>query len=290
MQHAVDAKAYRALLATRLDVDVAGALLEGVLEQPVDDVDDVRVVGVRLLIAGAEVEQLLEVADAADLLVRAAGAADRLGQAVELDGEALDVRRVGHHPFDRALEHVGQVGFPAVHERLAAGDGDGAAVHRHCEDAVALGEGVGHQWGDGGDVDLQRVDAQIRLTGAFRQPDGQRFQIELLARPLQIIKLLRGEEFQRMLLVGHRAAADRQALFGAVLRDPPLGDQLAQQIGEIERAVLGGRVQHGHGIPSTQRREKPSLPLKPRRCLPPGFNFEQLAPSWAAISPVASRP
>jgi len=240
VQHAVDAKAYRALLATRLDVDIAGSLLKGVLEQPVDDVDDVRVVGVRFLIAGAEVEKLLEIADAADFLIGTTGAADRLGQAVELDGEALNVARVGHHALDRPLEHVGQVGFPAVHEGLAAGDGDGAAVHRHCEDAVALGEGVGHQWGDGGDVDLQRVDAQIRLTGAFRQPDGQRFQIELLARPLQIIKLLRGEEFQRMLLVGHRAAADRQALFGAVLRDPPLGDQLAQQIGEIERAVLGG--------------------------------------------------
>ncbi len=60
MQHAVDAKAYGALLAARLDMDIAGTLLEGVLEQPVDDVDDVRVVGVRLLVAGAEVQQLFE--------------------------------------------------------------------------------------------------------------------------------------------------------------------------------------------------------------------------------------
>ncbi len=184
MQHAIDAKAHRALLAPRFDVNIAGALLEGVLEQPVDDIDDVRVVGVRLLIAGAEVEQLLEVADAADLLVGATGAADRLGQAIELDGEALNVRRVGHHPFDRPLEHVGQVGFPAMHEGLAAGDGHGAAVHRHGEDAVALGKGVGHQRGDGGDVDLQRIDAQVRLTGTLCEPDGQCFQIELLARPL----------------------------------------------------------------------------------------------------------
>jgi hypothetical protein len=33
--------------AARLQVDVAGALLEGVLQQPVDDADDVLVVGVR---------------------------------------------------------------------------------------------------------------------------------------------------------------------------------------------------------------------------------------------------
>jgi hypothetical protein len=67
VQHAVDAKTHRALLAARFDVDIAGALLEGVLEQPVDDVDDVRVVGVRLLIAGTEIEQLFEVAEVAAL-------------------------------------------------------------------------------------------------------------------------------------------------------------------------------------------------------------------------------
>jgi hypothetical protein len=38
VQHAVDAEAHDAQLAPRLDVDVAGALLEGVLPQPVDDV------------------------------------------------------------------------------------------------------------------------------------------------------------------------------------------------------------------------------------------------------------
>jgi len=63
VQHAVDAKAHRALLAPGFDVDVAGTLLERVLEQPVDDVDDVCVVGVRLLVAGAEVEQLFEIAE-----------------------------------------------------------------------------------------------------------------------------------------------------------------------------------------------------------------------------------
>src|SRR5690606_40576990 len=84
--------------------------------------DDVRVVGVRLLVAGAQVEQLLEVADAADLDVLGGGAGHRTGQAVELGGEALDVRRVGHYALDRALEHVGQVAFPVVHEGLGAGE------------------------------------------------------------------------------------------------------------------------------------------------------------------------
>ncbi len=53
MQHAVDAKPHGALFAAWLDMNIAGALLKCVLEQPVDDIDDVRVVGVRLLITGA---------------------------------------------------------------------------------------------------------------------------------------------------------------------------------------------------------------------------------------------
>ena len=42
------------------DADVGGALLEGVLPQPIDDIDDVLVIGVKLAIAAAEVDQLLE--------------------------------------------------------------------------------------------------------------------------------------------------------------------------------------------------------------------------------------
>ena len=48
-------------VAPRLDVDVGRALLERVLPQPVDDVDDVLVVGVELAVL-AELDQLLEVA------------------------------------------------------------------------------------------------------------------------------------------------------------------------------------------------------------------------------------
>ena len=181
MQHAVDAKAHRALLAAWFDVDIAGALLEGVLEQPVDDIDDVRVVGVRLLILGAEAQQLLEIANAADLLVGGIGAADRTRQAIELGGEALNIAWVGHHTLDWALEHMHQVGFPTAYQRLAAGDGDAFTVHCHGENLVALGEGVGHQRGDGRYVDLQRVDAQIGLASEVGQPDGKGFQVEFLA-------------------------------------------------------------------------------------------------------------
>ena len=64
VQHAVDAEAHDAGVAPRLDVDVGGALLERVLPQPVDDVDDVLVVGVERAVL-AQLDQLLEVAQRA---------------------------------------------------------------------------------------------------------------------------------------------------------------------------------------------------------------------------------
>jgi hypothetical protein len=62
MQHAVDAKADHALLAPRLQVDVTGALVEGVLPQPVHHLHHALVVGVELLVGLAQLHQLLKLA------------------------------------------------------------------------------------------------------------------------------------------------------------------------------------------------------------------------------------
>ncbi len=215
MQHPVDAKPHGALLAARFDVDIAGALLEGVLEQPVDDIDDVGVVGVRFLVTGAEVEQLFEVAQVARLLIDRGGAADRLGQAIELHAQALDIHRVGDHPLDRQLEYVGQVGFPAADVRLCAGDGDGVTIDRYREDLVALGKGVGHQGCHGRHVDFQRVDAHVGLAGLLGQPQGQVLQVQALARAAEIVQVLVGNELQRMqLAIGAVASAGVERGFG----------------------------------------------------------------------------
>jgi len=60
MQHAVDTEADHALLAPRLQVDVTGALVEGVLPQPVHHLHHALVVGVELLVALAQLHQLLK--------------------------------------------------------------------------------------------------------------------------------------------------------------------------------------------------------------------------------------
>jgi hypothetical protein len=61
MQHPVDAEAHNTEIASRLEVNVGSALLEGVLPEPVDDVDDVLIVGVQIA-AVAQFDQLFEVA------------------------------------------------------------------------------------------------------------------------------------------------------------------------------------------------------------------------------------
>ena len=71
MQQPINAKAHPTLVAAGLDMDVAGSLAKGVLQQPVDDVDDMRVVGIRLLVAGAEAEQV-EIAMRRHLFIRTA--------------------------------------------------------------------------------------------------------------------------------------------------------------------------------------------------------------------------
>ena len=56
-------------MATRLQMDIAGALLDGVLQQPVDDVHDVCVVCGGLRLTLAEFKQVFQLAQAGGLLV-----------------------------------------------------------------------------------------------------------------------------------------------------------------------------------------------------------------------------
>jgi hypothetical protein len=94
MQHAVDAEAHVARIAPGLEMNIAGALLERVSEQPVADVDDVLVVGVELA-ASAELDQLLEIGDfAVGAFVLLAGSFDRFREVEKLDDVVLYVDRV----------------------------------------------------------------------------------------------------------------------------------------------------------------------------------------------------
>ncbi len=273
------------MLAAGFDMDVAGPLLKGVLEQPVDDIDDVRIVGIRLLVAGPQFQQLLEVAQATGFLF-AAGAADRLGQAIELQGQALDVQRAGHHPSHRALENMGQVCFPGTDVRLGAGHGNALPIHGHGKDLVPLGEGEGHQRRDAGHVDAQGVDTQVRLTGLPGQPGREAVQVQMCAELLQVGQLLAGDHFQGMQQVTGCLMPDAHDLFGGILADAALGQQFTQQFAEVQPAVLGKvRGAHGRFLGAVVQmwvsdHEQPRIvPGASRECLPrvAGFCRDQPA-------------
>jgi len=175
VQDAVDAKAHQAEVALGFQMDVGGALVERVLPQPVDDMDDVLIVGIDLLVELAEFDQLLEiVAQRQILAVRLACALDRFGQAEELADVLGDVERVGDHQPHAAARNLGDLRLPVKRVRL------GGCNHQFCrrqlyrQDVEAGRVSGRHHVGHPGEVDLQRVDAEKRhfdLAGhPFAQP------------------------------------------------------------------------------------------------------------------------
>ena len=121
-------------------VDIARALLEGMLQQPVDDADDVLVVRIGLGL-GAELEHLLEIAHVARRTAPGgAGAAYGARHRVELTRETRDIARVGQHTSNTAARDLLEVGLPGAHVGLGARDGDLLITDAHGEDAVAFRE------------------------------------------------------------------------------------------------------------------------------------------------------
>jgi hypothetical protein len=104
MQHAVDTEANDADFTPRLDVDVARALFERVLPEPIDDIDDVLVVGVELAIGPAEFDELLERRQVAALAAELGGLLDRAREIVELDQIARDIDRIGENAANVLLD------------------------------------------------------------------------------------------------------------------------------------------------------------------------------------------
>ncbi|MNF44402.1 hypothetical protein D3C84_255120 [compost metagenome] len=156
---------------------------------------------------------------------------------------------------------MGKVRFPASDMGLGAGDGHRLPVDGHGKNPVALGEGIGHQRRYPGDVDGQRVDTQVRLANVLRQPACQAFQVQDFAWAPEVGKLLAGDELQRMLFAFWGVVAIAQRLFGGVLINQPLADQSAQQLIEIQPAVLGCRCDgHADSFRRPLRQTHPAWP------------------------------
>jgi hypothetical protein len=105
VEHAVDAHAYDRVLATRLDVDVAGALVEGVVQEMYSTADDDVAVGRLDLLDALELHVAFEVADVDAARGLLLGRVDRAAEAVEVGDEPLDVAR-GRDDEARLAPHV----------------------------------------------------------------------------------------------------------------------------------------------------------------------------------------
>ncbi len=204
----------------------------------------------------AELDQLLEVARQRDVaLRRLLRLLHRPREVEELAQVALDVDRVREHEPHVELDHLRELVRPAAHERLARRDRQRQAVDRDRQDAEALGVGHRHRRGDGAQVDLQRVDVEVRHLQLAGEPFHQRFQRQQLPRRLGGLPVLRGDHFERMLVlpraraphavgVGRRHEAVRHhELQDVVEVQPPV--RLFLRLGRGRRRAGGRRARRG---------------------------------------------
>src|SRR5690606_22306821 len=89
MKEAIDAKTYAPHIAARLDMNVASALVVGVLQQPIDDFYDVLVIGIWIC-GSTQIDQLLKVSYRRRARA-ATGVADGSCERIKFDGMAFDI-------------------------------------------------------------------------------------------------------------------------------------------------------------------------------------------------------
>ncbi len=154
VQNTVDPEPHIALLAARLDVNIAGALVERILQQPVDQIDHMLIVGVQIG-AFTQLDQLFEIlAFRRAAIVMGLRAFQRLGKVIKLVQIALDLVRIGKHAANFALMHFRQIELPGADEGLCGGYDNFVGVDFDRQDIVIGGIRLAKQGCDGGDVDF----------------------------------------------------------------------------------------------------------------------------------------
>jgi hypothetical protein len=136
-------------------MNVAGTLLESVLPEPVDNIDNVLVIGVELAVGPAEFNQLLERRQVAGRATQLCGFLDRTRQIVELNQIARHVDRIGNHPPNFFLDDRLDLPFPVAQVGLSGRHHEFARRDLNRQDAKPCGVGTRHHFGDGSEVDLQ---------------------------------------------------------------------------------------------------------------------------------------
>ena len=177
VQNAVDAKADGAHVTARLQVDVAGALIERVLPQPIHHLHNTLVIGVQLTAGFAEFNNLLKARRARDF-TRLGGCTHGTRQGIELGREAPHIVGVGHHQAHAASHVAFDFGHPGHIQGLGRGNHDFFGRQGERQGAAHLGVLHAHHFGHAAHIGTQRVDALITQATAQGQPLGEPFHIK----------------------------------------------------------------------------------------------------------------
>ena len=205
VEDAVDAQPHHAHVAARLQVNVAGTLLEGVLPQPVHQRDDVLVIGIEIATIAPQLDQLLEIALQAATAILLLRTAHRAGQLEELHQIALQIQRTGQHRHHLLAQRVRQLGHPIGEIRLGRGDHHRIGAHFQWQDAVTAGIGLAHHLAHPREIHLQRIDAHMAHAHVRGQPGAQPVHVQQRMRRQQGPQLPLGDHHQRM-AIGRRQA------------------------------------------------------------------------------------
>ena len=198
VEHAVDPHPDDGLLPARLDVDVAGALLEGVVEQVLDRGDHRLGGGLQRLDPG-EVHELLEIPHVrrGRVLELDPGLRDLLAEAVDLGDGAVDVGGRGQDRLHVSARQAPQVLDQLPVERVGGRDEQHPVAALQREHAVLAREGPGQRPGDELGVELERVDLAVRDLQRLGQGLGDLVLVDHLALAAGVHELEGGQDLHR---------------------------------------------------------------------------------------------
>ena len=258
VEHAVDPHADDRLLAPRLEVDVAGALLERVVKQVLHRGDD-RLGGCLERLDAGEVHELLEVRDVRPvraLLELGARLGDLLAEPVDLGDGSMDVRGRGEDRLDLGAGEAAQVLEQLAIERVRCRDDQRPVPPLEGEHRVPPRERARQRPRDEVRVELQRVDLPVRDPDGLRDRLRHLVLVDELRVSARVGELERGEHLDgRELRPSQPAAARARGMiaqqagaldvlaregraFGVVGEDPLAGEEIGHELeGVVGRAV-----------------------------------------------------
>ena len=188
-EHAIHAEADAEFLLERLDVNVAGALLDGLGDHGVHQADDGRLarhvaqvfeVGAGLLVVAlagkVRCSRLAVVAvdGVEDFLLGGERGADLQAGEGAHGGDGLEIQRIGHREREDVVRQGDGNGAAlaqeAVREAFDFGSGGRRAIHRHQRDAELIGERGQHvALGDEAHVDQDLAELVAALLLQFER-------------------------------------------------------------------------------------------------------------------------